>query len=148
MSERVRWRPRGEVTAAQGGDQRVVENARFSCREAAAACGPLTGPSGRGRSVGRSGPRALWGERRSVGLESSSRYCLTMSQANVDVVRRLFDSFRRRDYAEAAECLATRIRVHLGWARGFANLNTPKAISMAAAATRSGRGSASAPARG
>jgi ketosteroid isomerase-like protein len=37
-----------------------------------------------------------------------------MSQANVDVVRRLFDSYRRRDYAEAAECLAPDVVYEVG----------------------------------
>jgi ketosteroid isomerase-like protein len=37
-----------------------------------------------------------------------------MSQANVDVVRRPFDSYRRLDYAEAAECLAPDVVYEVG----------------------------------
>jgi ketosteroid isomerase-like protein len=37
-----------------------------------------------------------------------------MSQANVEVVRRLFDSYRRGDYAEAAECLAAHVVYEVG----------------------------------
>jgi ketosteroid isomerase-like protein len=32
-----------------------------------------------------------------------------MSQANVEVVKRLFESYRRGDYAEAAACLAPEV---------------------------------------
>jgi ketosteroid isomerase-like protein len=46
--------------------------------------------------------------------EGSSRYCLIMSQANVEVVRRLFDSYRRGDYAEAAVCLAADVVYEVG----------------------------------
>jgi ketosteroid isomerase-like protein len=37
-----------------------------------------------------------------------------MSQANVEVVRRLFDGYRRGDYAEAAECLAGHVVYEIG----------------------------------
>jgi ketosteroid isomerase-like protein len=37
------------------------------------------------------------------------RYCLSTSQANIEVIRHLFDSYRRGDYAEAAACLAAHI---------------------------------------
>ena len=37
-----------------------------------------------------------------------------MSQANVEVVRRLFDSYQRGDYAEAAACLAADIVYEVG----------------------------------
>jgi ketosteroid isomerase-like protein len=37
-----------------------------------------------------------------------------MSQANVEVVRRLFDSYRRGDYAAAAECLAAHVVYEVG----------------------------------
>jgi ketosteroid isomerase-like protein len=37
-----------------------------------------------------------------------------MSQANVEVIRRLFDAYRRGDYAEAAECLAAHIVYEVG----------------------------------
>jgi ketosteroid isomerase-like protein len=47
-------------------------------------------------------------------LEGLPRYCLSMAQANVEVIRRLFDSYRRGDYAEAAECLAA----HIVWEVG------------------------------
>ena len=39
---------------------------------------------------------------------------MSMSQANVEVVRRLFDSYRRRDYVEAAECLAAHVVYEVG----------------------------------
>jgi ketosteroid isomerase-like protein len=47
-------------------------------------------------------------------LEAGSRYCLSMSQANVEVVRRLFDCYRRGDYAAAAECLAAHVVYEVG----------------------------------
>jgi ketosteroid isomerase-like protein len=37
-----------------------------------------------------------------------------MSQANVEVVRRLFESYERGDYAEAAECLAPDVVYEVG----------------------------------
>jgi ketosteroid isomerase-like protein len=37
-----------------------------------------------------------------------------MSQANVEVVRRLFDSYRCGDYAEAAVCLAADVVYEVG----------------------------------
>jgi ketosteroid isomerase-like protein len=37
-----------------------------------------------------------------------------MSQANVEVVRRLFDSYRRGHYAEAAACLAADVVYEVG----------------------------------
>ena len=37
-----------------------------------------------------------------------------MSQANVDIVRRLFDSYRRGDSAEAAACLAVDVVYEVG----------------------------------
>lgn len=43
-----------------------------------------------------------------------TRYCLTMSRANVEVIRRLFDSYRRGDYAEAAACLAAHVVYEVG----------------------------------
>lgn len=37
-----------------------------------------------------------------------------MSQANVEVVRKLFESYSRGDYAEAAECLAPDVVYEVG----------------------------------
>jgi uncharacterized protein len=37
-----------------------------------------------------------------------------MAQANVEVVRRLFDSYRRGDYAEASACLAPDVVYEIG----------------------------------
>jgi ketosteroid isomerase-like protein len=37
-----------------------------------------------------------------------------MSQANVEVVKRLFESYRRGDYAEAAACLAPDVVYEVG----------------------------------
>jgi ketosteroid isomerase-like protein len=37
-----------------------------------------------------------------------------MSQANVEVVKRLFESYRRGDYAEAAACLARDVVYEVG----------------------------------
>jgi ketosteroid isomerase-like protein len=37
-----------------------------------------------------------------------------MSQANVEVVKRLFESYRRGDYAEAAACLAADVVYEVG----------------------------------
>jgi ketosteroid isomerase-like protein len=37
-----------------------------------------------------------------------------MSQANVEAVRRMFDSYSRGDYAEAAECLAPDVVYEVG----------------------------------
>jgi len=37
-----------------------------------------------------------------------------MSQANVEVVRRLFDNYRSGDYAAAAECLAAHVVYEVG----------------------------------
>jgi ketosteroid isomerase-like protein len=37
-----------------------------------------------------------------------------MSQANVEVVRRLFDSYERGDYVEAAECLSPDVVYEVG----------------------------------
>jgi len=39
---------------------------------------------------------------------------VTVSQANVEVVKRLFESYRRRDYAEAAACLAPDVVYEVG----------------------------------
>jgi ketosteroid isomerase-like protein len=37
-----------------------------------------------------------------------------MSQANVEVVKRLFESYRRGDYAQAAACLAPDVVYEVG----------------------------------
>jgi ketosteroid isomerase-like protein len=37
-----------------------------------------------------------------------------MSQANVEVVKRLFETYRRGDYAEAADCLAPDVVYEVG----------------------------------
>jgi ketosteroid isomerase-like protein len=41
-----------------------------------------------------------------------------MSQANVEVVKRLFESYRRGDYAEAAACLAPDVVFYSARGRG------------------------------